>query len=200
MLSYLSRLSTTPSSDSDSESDPEEPTSTTTPPRQLDKQTTSILDLGCGNGSILHSLRKSGWHGALTGVDYSTLSIALAQQISTTSHPDANIHFHEWDLLNSPVQQICNAETHTEMGWDVVLDKGTFDAISLAEETDAQGKRICEGYKGRVLQLLAEKGLFLITSCNWTEEELRAWFVADDAFEEVGRVRYRSFSFGSTLR
>ena len=203
MLSYLSRLSTTPSSGSDSESDPEEPTSTTTTvpnatssPPQLDKETTSILDLGCGNGSILHSLRTSGWHGALMGVDYSTLSIALAEQISATSYPDANIHFHEWDVLNGPLSKVCSAETSTEQGWDVVLDKGTFDAISLAEETDAQGRRIAEGYKGRVLQLLKDQGLFLITSCNWTEEELRAWFVDDGAFEEVGRVRYRTFSFG----
>ncbi|KAK3190745.1 Protein-lysine N-methyltransferase efm4 [Lecanicillium sp. MT-2017a] len=205
MLSYLSRLSDSPS-DSDSESDSSQTPSQTAP--SLSKSSTSILDLGCGNGSILHALRSSGWTGPLMGVDYSAHSITLARQISAAAaasdEHDNAISFLEWDVLNGSLESVApppssGSERKT---WDVVLDKGTFDAISLSEETDAQGRRICEGYKGRVLRLLSRGGLFLITSCNWTEEELRGWFVGGEtegelgALEEVGRVKYRTFSFG----
>jgi hypothetical protein len=87
----------------------------------------------------------------------------------------------------------------------VVLDKGTFDAVSLSGERDGQGRRICEGYGERVLQLLRPGGIFLVTSCNWTEAELAGWFLGDPAeqpgeqgwrFAQVGKVEYPSFSFG----
>lgn len=90
-------------------------------------------------------------------------------------------------------------------GWDVVLDKGTFDAISLSEEREEEtGRRVCERYKARVLPLVREGGLFLVTSCNWTEEELQSWFGEgspaaegiDGSFVQVGKVQYPSFSFG----
>lgn len=208
MLSYLSRLSDSPS-DSESDSSETQSQSPTALP-SLSKSSTSILDLGCGNGSILHALRSSGWTGPLMGVDYSAHSITLARQISAAAaasdEHDNAISFLEWDVLNGSLESVAappssGSERKT---WDVVLDKGTFDAISLSEETDAQGKRICEGYKGRVLRLLGQGGLFLITSCNWTEEELRGWFVGGEgegvaelgALEEVGRVKYRTFSFG----
>jgi len=79
------------------------------------------------------------------------------------------------------------------------LDKGTFDAICLSDEKDEQGRRICEGYKDRIAALVKPHGgLFIVTSCNWTEGELRAWFVEGTGgeFEEWGRVEYRAFVFG----
>lgn len=53
-----------------------------------------------------------------------------------------------------------------------------------------------------MLPLVREGGLFLVTSCNWTEEELEAWFgegspdVEGGRFVRVGKVKYPSFSFG----
>ena len=53
------------------------------------------------------------------------------------------------------------------------MDKGTYDAISLCPD-DARSKR--RKYIENVADLLQtgpdKKGLFIITSCNWTEEEL----------------------------
>lgn len=187
----------------------------------LSKQDTCFLDLGCGNGSLLFALRGQGWEGAMLGIDYSEQSIALAKQIAeaSSSRDDddeeekeeeqeqdrkkgGKVEFAVWNLLRGDYNDgvvLSGAQTD---GWDVVLDKGTFDAISLSEEKDDQGKRICEGYKARVLRLVKTGGLFLVTSCNWTEAELEGWFgegsgdVEGASFVSMGRVKYPSFSFG----
>ncbi|KFA47167.1 hypothetical protein S40293_09615 [Stachybotrys chartarum IBT 40293] len=172
----------------------------------LSKATTAFLDLGCGNGSLLLALRDDGWSGRLLGVDYSAQSIALADRVAafraSEQTPDAAhlappVEFREWDVIAGPLDDLPPSP-----GWDVVLDKGTFDAISLSDERDARGRRLCEGYRDRVWQLARPGGgLFLVTSCNWTEAELRTWFEGSGGedgagFEVVGRVEYRSFSFG----
>lgn len=161
-----------------------------------------MLDLGCGNGSLLFALRDEDWTGRALGVDYSPQSVALAKQVATSKQEEAEedsstaVEFDEWDVIAGPFSTVLNGEQVD--GWDVVLDKGTFDAISLSDEKDGQGRRLCEGYRDRVLQLVKKGGIFLITSCNWTETELKSWFerTAGEGFEVVGRVEYRSFSFG----
>ncbi|RBA13149.1 hypothetical protein FPRO05_13792 [Fusarium proliferatum] len=163
----------------------------------LSHDTTTFLDLGCGNGSLLFSLRQENWSARALGVDYSPQSIALARQITTTKDDlEKPVEFEEWDLIAGPYSPVLNGEQIE--GWDVVLDKGTFDAISLSDEKDAQGRRLCECYRERVLPLVRKGGIFLVTSCNWTETELRGWFekTSEEGFQVVGRVEYRSFSFG----
>lgn len=126
----------------------------------------------------------------MLGIDYSPQSISLAEQVAEQAELEDPPKFKTWDILNGPLEDV-----GTE--WDVILDKGTFDAISLSEEKDAQGRRLNEGYRERALQLLKKDGLFLITSCNWTEEELTNWFVdGEGGFQVAGRVNYPSFSFG----
>ncbi|KAG8161783.1 hypothetical protein KVR01_008770 [Diaporthe batatas] len=172
-------------------------------PVALDKHSTSFLDLGCGNGSLLFALREEGWRGRCLGVDYSGESVALARQIAGSGAVagDEEVEFAEWDVLRGGYGAVLlGAQAR---GWDVVHDKGTFDAVSLSDEADARGRRVSEGYKGRVLRLVRPGGLFLVTSCNWTEAELEGWFGEGSAgveggarFVRVGRVEYPSFSFG----
>ncbi|KAI0901522.1 putative S-adenosylmethionine-dependent methyltransferase of the seven beta-strand family [Annulohypoxylon nitens] len=195
----------------------------TTQSLSLSLASTSFLDLGTGNGSLLFGLRDAGWTGRMLGVDYSQQSIQFARRLSqartspdSSSDPDSprdekedeeEIAFLEHDILQtSPAALLAGPQAQ---GWDVVLDKGTFDAISLSSETDpATGRRIAESYRSRITPLVRENGLFLVTSCNWTEAELRDWFegpakeeeVDEETrrwrFEQVGRVEYPSFSFG----
>lgn len=165
----------------------------------------------------------------MLGIDYSEQSIALAKQIACSSQQDqedaeeeeetqqhqhgggegrrtktttTKVEFAVWDLLRGDYDDGVVLSGSQRDGWDLVLDKGTFDAISLSEDKDEQGKRICEGYKARVLRLVKKGGLFLVTSCNWTEAELESWFgegsgeVEGASFVRVGRVKYPSFSFG----
>lgn len=185
-----------------------EPAGAPAPPA-LDRSTTSFLDLGCGNGSLLFALREEGWRGRCLGVDYSAESVALARQIAASGAVagDDEVEFAEWDVLRGDYGAVLPGEQGTaqeQPGWDVVHDKGTFDAVSLSDEADARGRRVSEGYKARVLRLVRPGGLFLVTSCNWTEAELEGWFGEGSAeveggggsFVRVGRVEYPSFSFG----
>ncbi|KAK3295722.1 S-adenosyl-L-methionine-dependent methyltransferase [Chaetomium fimeti] len=176
----------------------------------LDPSRAAVLDLGCGNGSLLFALRDEGWEGRLLGVDYSARSVELAGRVGGGRKGEREVEFKVWDVLNGPLSEVAVAvavegesETETAAGWDVVLDKGTFDAVSLSGERDGQGRRICEGYGERVLQLLRPGGIFLVTSCNWTEAELRDWFETKTRPTEAGarlrlagRIEYPSFHFG----
>ena len=53
--------------------------------------------------------------------------------------------------------------------YDLVIDKGTFDAITLMEDF---GPLVRERYINATRQLLKDDGLFLIATCNWTQEEI----------------------------
>jgi len=57
--------------------------------------------------------------------------------------------------------------------YDVVLDKGTYDAICM-NPIDAQIQR--SKYHEAVSRLICSGGLFIITSCNWTQAELLQHF------------------------
>jgi SAM-dependent methyltransferase len=210
----------------------------------LDRDTASVLDLGCGNGSLLFALRDDGWCGELVGVDYSERSVELARRVAVSRGVvsqeeegdgddrveaerggEKTVDFKVWDALNGSLDDVRTTPTttttgegqgrSTAAGWDLVLDKGTFDAVSLSGERDAHGRRICEGYGERVLQLLRDGGIFLVTSCNWTEAELREWFEKSTTpatgtaagargtetgtgarLRLAGRIEYPSFSFG----
>ncbi|KAK8199190.1 methyltransferase domain-containing protein [Phyllosticta capitalensis] len=165
------------------------------------QQATSFLDLGTGNGHLLFALRDDGWEGRMVGVDYSARSVELARQIQEARKKEKNkddeeqelddIMFEELDILDSA------PGVWLRDGFDVVLDKGTFDAISLSGETDAQGRRVCEGYRERVEPLVKRGGVLLITSCNWTADELKGWFEVEGGelvYEDA--IRYPSFTFG----
>ncbi|KAL8659469.1 MAG: hypothetical protein Q9226_000428, partial [Calogaya cf. arnoldii] len=138
----------------------------------------------------------------MLGIDYSPASIELATRVAKQKgyNTDEDIRFREWDILQEPTAG--NGWEGEDGGFDVMLDKGTFDAISLNEETDGRGRRVCEGYRDRVVEMVKVGGRFLVTSCNWTESELREWFEGKDevtssgGFEFEGRVNYPKFKFG----
>ncbi|KAL8636226.1 MAG: hypothetical protein Q9228_006358 [Teloschistes exilis] len=172
----------------------------------LDSASTSFLDLGTGNGEFLFLLREGGFTGSMLGVDYSPASVELASRIAgqkgLSVEGEAGVRFNEWDIVSG------NWADSGEGEFDVVLDKGTFDAVSLSADTDGEGRRVCEGYRAKVLPMVKVGGRFLVTSCNWTEEELKGWFEwsalegggkGEDGggkFKWEGRVEYPRFKFG----
>ncbi|KAI6246245.1 Protein-lysine N-methyltransferase efm4 [Erysiphe necator] len=166
----------------------------------INRETSSILDLGTGNGHLLFrlrncngkSLKRLSWNGQMMGVDYSKKSIEFAQRIAI-ERKENSIEFKHWDIMNSEPDDILKGSNMK--GWDIVLDKGTFDAISLSPETDTNGRRICENYRNRILPLIKTGGILLITSCNWTEMELKSWFHGP-GLTYIDKIEYKSFSFG----
>jgi EEF1A lysine methyltransferase 2 len=170
----------------------------------VDDEAAAFLDLGTGNGHFLFALREEGFAGYMLGVDYSWPSIALATRIETKRRRKrhysdgvddlgslAPVDFQKLDIL-SPDDAVIRQ-------FDVVLDKGTFDAISLSSETDSDGRRASEQYRSRIKPFLKPNGLFIITSCNWTEPELRKWFEVDDGEGDMlvyeDRLTYPTFRF-----
>ncbi|TKA68930.1 hypothetical protein B0A55_08474 [Friedmanniomyces simplex] len=156
-----------------------------------------FLDLGTGNGHLLFALRDddgegNGWSGEMIGVDYSESSTQLARRIATEREVESGtLRFEHWDLLAEPPQA-----DWLQDGFDVVLDKGTFDAVSLMPY--AEGSRHpCDVYRAKVEPLI-KPGCFLsITSCNWTKDELLDWLApADGRLRYYAEAKYPTFTFG----
>ena len=77
------------------------------------------------------------------------------------------------DLLKSvrdPTQPSCIREQQ----YDLCIDKGTYDAISLNPDESRENRK---RYRSAVHELTKRHGLFLITSCNWTVAQLKSFFV-----------------------
>ena len=168
-------------------------------------QSPSILDLGTGNGSTLFQLRLSGcFTGPMLGVDYSVQSIELARKLAHTyGQACSAITFEVMDIIrDKPQIQRWWPSSSSGSGFDLVLDKGTFDAISLSSETitDPNGtqRRICELYPSKAIQMVKLGGFLLVTSCNWTEDEVVRWFTSSKTgkLEVWGMVKYPKYKFG----
>ncbi|KAJ3415250.1 Methyltransferase-like protein 10 [Chytridiales sp. JEL 0842] len=191
----------------------------------IENKETPTIDLGCGNGHILLEMLNHGYT-SLYGIDYSPTSIQLATQIAEAQ--EKSIHYATVDLLNpiavssylASIQKSVDNADSSFMAFDLAIDKGTFDAISLAsgacapppssddeeeeqrqepippptQESLASRDNLMKAYASAVHSLLSSEGILLITSCNWTEKELVDGFA--DSFAFYKRVRYPTFKFG----
>ncbi|TGZ84657.1 S-adenosyl-L-methionine-dependent methyltransferase [Ascodesmis nigricans] len=162
--------------------------------------TSSFLDIGTGNGHLLFELIESEDYDestAMVGIDYSERSIELSRTIAKEREVEERVRFEIADVIKD---ELLEAEWvpkgDLECGFDVVLDKGTYDAISLSEETLDDGRRVYEDYPRKVAAVVKKGGLLVITSCNWTEEELEKKMLAEKSLKLHGRVKYPTFSFG----
>ncbi|XP_030036171.2 EEF1A lysine methyltransferase 2 [Manduca sexta] len=121
-----------------------------------------VIDLGCGNGYTLTELAREGFTNLL-GVDYCQEAITLAEKVAEKEFPE--IKFEIFDITEGDVRKLGK--------FSIIHDKGTYDAISLNPENP---KRHREKYIQQVNDMMADDGFFIITSCNWTEEELISHF------------------------
>lgn len=122
-----------------------------------------IMDLGCGNGYTLMLLHDKNFTN-LTGIDYSEHAIMLTQKIAAKK--GANIRLQVKDILECEVQ--------CEEKYDIIVDKGTFDAICLnpcISIADSRSK-----YIHFVEKSMKESAHFILTSCNWSKDELLIHF------------------------
>lgn len=143
-----------------------------------------IMECGSGNGTLLLSFLVSpldlgvqAYH--LTGIDYSAGSTALSARIEKQRRETLPDEIDDDDEVINEVE--VDWRTHDllreDIGeeWDLVLDKGTFDALCLSQERvqEKGGRLPSVVYPEQVAKLVRPGGFFLITSCNFTEEEIR---------------------------
>ncbi|KAK2489634.1 hypothetical protein MC885_014230 [Smutsia gigantea] len=140
----------------------------------------SVLDIGTGNGVFLVELAKFGFSN-ITGIDYSSSAIQLSGSI-IEKEGLSNIKLKVEDFLNPSTKL---------SGFHICIDKGTFDAISLNPDNAVEKRKQYVKSLSRVLKV---KGFFLITSCNWTKEELLNEF--SEGFELFEELPTPKFSFG----
>ncbi|XP_063221718.1 EEF1A lysine methyltransferase 2 isoform X6 [Bacillus rossius redtenbacheri] len=154
---------------------------------ELVRKDAPVVDLGSGNGMQLIDLAREGFTD-LTGVDYSQTAVDLARAVAEKERV-LTVHY---ELLDIVADQAPPLRSSAPDGlFAVALDKGTYDAISLSPD-DARGKRT--RYVERVRSLLRPEGLLVLTSCNWTEEELVAHFVT--SFQMYSTIPASKFQFG----
>lgn len=160
-----------------------------------------VMECGSGNGTLLLSFLT--WPGPtpqpfhLTGLDYSLGAVQLGASVEAARR--AAIEEEDEDVLDE--DDVVNPATcewrvadllRDEIGemWDLVMDKGTFDALALSQElVEEKGGRLpSRVYPEQVAKLVKPGGFFLITSCNFTEEEVKRRF----AVPGLGELLYES--------
>ncbi|CEF67831.1 AT11165p [Strongyloides ratti] len=131
-----------------------------------------FIDIGTGNGSLLRRLRKRGFKN-LTGIDYSSSAIELCIKLSKNEDDGCND-------INYKVDDILSDNHNTELinKFNIIIDKGTWDAISL--------------YGDREERLKCYKKI----SCNFAKEELIELFDDDNLQFESDLPSSNTFSFG----
>jgi cyclopropane fatty-acyl-phospholipid synthase-like methyltransferase len=120
---------------------------------------------------------------SLLGVDYVEASVELSRAVAAAAGVTC-ARFQLDDVLDSALPSA---------GFDLVCDKGTFDAVGLA----ADGAEARVRYLATSARLLPPGGLLVLTSCNSTADELAEELTAGGAFAEIDRVKtYPRFRFG----
>lgn len=151
-------------------------------------QNLRILELGCGNAHFWQTLSHYCRDCVYVGIDYSPNAIDLATKYLTS----VNLYSDQSTiLLRSDITQD-DSRLASLSPFSVILDKGTFDAISLNPETENKRR-----YLHNVKHLLEAKcGLFMIVSCNWTALELQTQFEPHGFQLHATVERKKRFSFG----
>ncbi|XP_050420725.1 EEF1A lysine methyltransferase 2-like [Adelges cooleyi] len=139
-----------------------------------------ILDIGCGNALLLSKLAKLGFTN-LYGIDYSAPAVKLANSIIQEQNINC-IKLQVFDFLTDSVK--------TLPLFRLALDKGTYDVIGMNDE-NKEKRNI---YKENIVNLLQPNGMFLIVSCNWTQQELNDQF--SDVFEIMQTIPTPTLQFG----
>jgi methylase of polypeptide subunit release factors len=126
----------------------------------------AILEVGSGNGTLLLAMHEASYPASrMCGIDYSPDAVKLAQSIATSRGDAASdITFSTCDFLSeeAPVPELIKKDVSEWEGWDLVLDKGTYDAIALGEKL-SNGQSPAAGYPARLAELFRPGGYFLIT-------------------------------------
>ncbi|KAJ3341956.1 hypothetical protein HDU93_003777 [Gonapodya sp. JEL0774] len=163
-----------------------------------------VVDLGSGNGHLLIALAEAGFTN-LTGVDYSENAVTLASEVlaaCTNLQEGTTITYHVMDLTMD-IKADGGSSTAGAIpldfreAFDLAVDKGTYDAICLSPENAEAppGSAPKEKYFRVAASLLKPNARFLITSCNWTQDEIIAQ-TERYGFKYHSHQKYPTIKFG----
>ena len=141
----------------------------------------NILEVGMGNGHLLFELGEESYT-SLYGADYSAVSVQFCVKQMASKSCAPPVHFQQVNILDG-----CPAEWHSF--FHLVLDKGTFDAISLSAHSSADQQL----YVSFVKSALVNNGSFLIVSCNYTVEELLTIF--GSSFRKLATIPFPTYKY-----
>ncbi|KAM3724387.1 EEF1A lysine methyltransferase [Dirofilaria immitis] len=124
----------------------------------------------CSVVAVTVTVRRQEGYSHLCGVDYSEEAILLARKLAERKcleNSTDQIDFRVVDLLNENIN----------LGkFDAVLDKGTWDALSLSVDRDCRLRK----YKTNICRTLRPFGFFIICSCNYSRNELESHFSSEE--------------------
>jgi EEF1A lysine methyltransferase 2 len=146
-------------------------------------KSSSILDIGCGNGHLAKRLCELNFSN-VTGIDYSESAIDLAKRICPL------VSFFQLDILGE--------NRDFPYKFDIIHDKGTFDAISLIPLSEKNKScTLAEKYSKFLEGCMYPHTKFIITSCNWTRDELLKLFGENWAPDDLyPPIEHSTLSFG----
>ncbi len=131
--------------------------------------TASVLDLGCGNGTLARAITERGHHGTYVGLDFSAGLLAAAR--ASTDHPSTN--FIKQDIAES--------------GWSQPL-QGPFDWVCLlAVLHHIPGRERRARLVREAAALLTDDGRMLVSAWNFSAEP--GWRERVVPWSEMGLTR-----------
>ncbi|XP_065577009.1 LOW QUALITY PROTEIN: EEF1A lysine methyltransferase 2-like [Artemia franciscana] len=146
----------------------------------IDKKT-PVLDVGSGNGLLALEISRKGFLNVL-GIDYSETAVQLSREIAKESSSHVRLKFAIF------CRNLAAFSKGSKFG--LILDKGTYDAISLSDNAvEDRGK-----YVENIHSIMLPNSFFLIATCNWTMEEIVQSFLPYFCFVET--IPTPSFQFG----
>jgi SAM-dependent methyltransferase len=162
----------------------------------------SVLDIGMGNGIFLFMMAMEGFD-RLFGFDYSYSAVEFAKLLFKTKleknelNKTITFDVFQYDLNDYAKQKPeISGENNPLLihsPYEIIHDKGSYDAIQTYENI------VVDNYYDVLNQILAPNGYFLITSCNYTKDELMKYFLKPNScLEFVLEVPHRSFQFGGS--
>mmetsp|Transcript_6990 Transcript_6990/g.21282 ORF Transcript_6990/g.21282 Transcript_6990/m.21282 type:complete len:302 (+) Transcript_6990:380-1285(+) len=154
-----------------------------------------VLDIGCGNAMFLMELAKDKSFTGLLGVDYaqSACDVASAMKARLAETLDGEERNNILKVCFKCMDMFSLKRSDFPDGFSLIHDKGTLDAIYLSRGRQMPPLR---DYIAKVKELLKRPGVYIITSCNLTRDELSDLFKPD--FEVCNELPHPSIEFGGS--
>lgn len=162
-----------------------------------------LLDIGCGNALLLCKFAEQSQvrncflvskDFLLAGIDYSQASIELAKGVVQRRNLSDQIQLAQDNILEPTSDKLRKKYAY-------LVDKGTLDAICLlAGESNDELAKVKMRYMEAIYSVSKKGTIFIIASCNHTEEELMNLFKIECSnrckTELIDRIETPTIMFG----